>query len=248
MHDLVPVPDLERPEFAPYRTLRRQHEHRERGVFVAEGDKVVRRLIASPLRILSLLVTERWVKVFAPLLDGRPETVPVFVAPIEKMSAALLARAAPRRLLLALDGLSNAENIGAIVRNATAFGAGGILAGETCASPWLRRAVRSSMGNVFRIAVRESADLAADLHALRAAGVRCVAAHPHDGGTLLSAAPLSGDCCLVFGSEGDGLRPEVLAQCPDRAAIPMPPDVDSLNVVSAAAAFLYEAARQRGRA
>mgnify|MGYP001329875840 CR=1 FL=1 len=54
-------------------------------------------------------------------------------------------------------------------------------------------------------------------------------------------------CCLVFGSEGHGLSPAALAACDDAAAIPMPPTVDSLNVGSAAAIFLYEANRQRGR-
>jgi TrmH family RNA methyltransferase len=61
----------------------------------------------------------------------------------------------------------------------------------------------------------------------------------------LSQADLSGDCCLVFGSEGCGLSPAVLAACREAVAIPMPPAVDSLNVGSAAAVFLYEANRQR---
>ena len=82
---------------------------------------------------------------------------------------------------------------------------------------------------------------------LRARGVRCVAAHPHTDKKLLSQADFSGDCCIVFGSEGDGISPAVLEACDEAVAIPMPPTVDSLNVGAAAAVFLYEVNRQRGK-
>jgi TrmH family RNA methyltransferase len=62
---------------------------------------------------------------------------------------------------------------------------------------------------------------------------------------VLSEADLAGDCCVVLGSEGYGLRPEILASCDEQVCIPMSSGVDSLNVSSAAAVFLYEAARQR---
>jgi tRNA G18 (ribose-2'-O)-methylase SpoU len=73
-----------------------------------------------------------------------------------------------------------------------------------------------------------------------------VAAHPAAGGRTLAQADFSRDCCLVFGNEGHGISPEVLAACDEAVAIPMPPRVDSLNVATAAAVFLYEASRQRG--
>ena len=62
----------------------------------------------------------------------------------------------------------------------------------------------------------------------------------------MSDADFKGDCCLVFGSEGGGLSPAILAACDEAVAIPMPPTVDSLNVTSATSVFLYEANRQRG--
>jgi TrmH family RNA methyltransferase len=83
---------------------------------------------------------------------------------------------------------------------------------------------------------------------LRQRGIRCIAAHPHTDKKFLSQTDFSGDCCLVFGSEGDGISPAVLAACDEAVAIPMPPEVDSLNVGAAAAVFLYEAARQRRKA
>ena len=62
---------------------------------------------------------------------------------------------------------------------------------------------------------------------------------------FLTQAEFRGDCCIVFGSEGNGLSPEVLAACDEAVAVPMANGVDSLNVAAAAAVFLYEAARQR---
>ena len=87
--------------------------------------------------------------------------------------------------------------------------------------------------------------LADALRHLTERGVRCIAAHPHIEGRTLSQADFTGDCCIVLGSEGQGISPPVLAACEEAFAIPMPATVDSLNVGSAAAVFLYEANRQR---
>ena len=122
-----------------------------------------------------------------------------------------------------------------------------LLVGETSTSPYLRRAVRSSMGTVFQLPILESAGLAGTLHELRERRFHCVAAHPRADGRSVGQVDFTADCCIVFGSEGYGLSTPVLAACDDSAAIPMPPAVDSLNVGSAAAVFLYEASRQRGQ-
>jgi len=153
----------------------------------------------------------------------------------------------------AVDGLTSAENIGLLTRNCAAFGAQALIVGETCISPYLRRAVRNSMGAIFKLPIVElktggrppAPTLAGTLGQLRAAGVRCLAAHPHTNMKTVSQADFTGDCCIVFGSEGSGLSPAVLAACDEAVAVPMANDVDSLNVGAAAAVFLYEAARQR---
>jgi tRNA G18 (ribose-2'-O)-methylase SpoU len=145
-----------------------------------------------------------------------------------------------------VDALTNAENLGALVRNCVAFGVQGLLVGETSNSPYLRRAVRSSMGTIFQLPVVELASLAQTLRELRGQGIRCVAAHPHTDRRTVAQSDLALDCCLVFGSEGYGISPAVLEQCDEAVAIPMHPGVDSLNVGSAGAVFLYEASRQRG--
>ena len=272
---------LDLPELAPYRTLRRAAEHAARGIFVAEGDKVVRRLLASDFGVLSVLLPETRVTEFAPLLQARPETeIPVFavtqksvleelvgfemfqgVLAIGRIPAAvtletILADQPGPRLFAAVDGLTSAENIGLLVRNCAAFGVQALIVGETSSSPFLRRAVRNSMGAIFQLPVVElkpdsraghPRSLSAALRELRARGLGCIAAHPHTDKKFLWQADFTGDCCLVFGSEGSGLTPQVLAACDEAVAVPMADGVDSLNVGAAAAVFLYEARRQRER-
>jgi TrmH family RNA methyltransferase len=165
----------------------------------------------------------------------------------------ILAESPAPKLFAAVDGLTSAENIGLLVRNCAAFGAQALIVGETSSSPFLRRAVRNSMGTIFQLSVVElnpessSKNLAEALRELASHGVRCIAAHPHTEKKILSQANFTKDCCIVFGSEGNGLSPQVLAACDEAVAVPMADGVDSLNVGAAAAVFLYEAARQRGR-
>src|SRR5262245_9191257 len=148
-------------------------------------------------------------------------------------------------LFAAVEGLSNAENVGALVRNCAAFGVQALLVSKSSSSPFLRRAVRNSMGAIFRLPVVERLDLTTVLCELRTRGVLCIAAHPQRDKHTLWQADFSSDCCVVFGSEGYGLPADVLAGCDASVSIPMHSGVDSLNVGHAAAVFFYEACRQR---
>jgi tRNA G18 (ribose-2'-O)-methylase SpoU len=268
--------------------MRRPLDQEAQGIFVAEGEKVVRRLLESRFAVVSVVLPEKWLEDFRPLLEARPETVAVYLADkalletligfsmfqgilaVGKIPAPvslddILTRSPKPQLLVAVDALTNAENLGALVRNCVAFNTQALIVGETSSSPFLRRAVRNSMGTLFRLPVVELAKhgqrhqfttkphttnltLANCLIQLRDRGVRCLAAHPHTDKTKLSQADFTGDCCVVFGSEGFGISTPVLEACDDRVVIPMPPAVDSLNVAAAAAVFLYEVNRQRGQA
>lgn len=266
-----PVQALDLPELAPYRTMRRQNEQRTQGIFVAEGEKVVRRLLESELEVLSLLLPEKWLNDYADLLANRPEKeIHAFTAErklLEQLTGfsmyqgvlgvarvprmpelrEIMERAARPWLFLAVEGLSSAENMGGLVRSASAFGAHALITGETCCSPWLRRSVRSSMGTIFRLPIVETPHLLETLADARSCGARIIAAHPHAEDRRLSQADFSGDTVILLGSEGMGLTPAILNFSDDRVVIPMQNGVDSLNVGTAGAAFLYEANRQRGK-
>jgi tRNA G18 (ribose-2'-O)-methylase SpoU len=266
------IESLDLPELEPYRTMKWQAEHRHRGIFVAEGEKVVRRLLETNLEVISILFPEKWFVELEPILAARPEHIRAYIA--EKAALEILigftmyqgvlalgkvpanaslddifAKATTMPpLIMAVEGVSNAQNLGGLIRNCAAFGAHGIIVGETCCSPYLRRSVRGSMGTLFKLPARESPSLLEDLRELKRRGVRTVGAHPHTDRRTVSQCDLRGPSCVVFGSEGSGLTPELLAGCDDAVAIPMQNGVDSLNVGTAGALFLYEAVRQRGMA
>jgi tRNA G18 (ribose-2'-O)-methylase SpoU len=266
---IQPVQSLETPELELYRTLRRTEEHEQAGVLVAANAKVIRRLLASRFTVVSALLTPAWLEQFEPLLRKRPEQISIYVAEQKvletitgyKMHQGALAVAripprpdfenllenSPRPLLLAaVEGIASAENLGAVVRSCAAFGAHFLIVGETCGSPFQRRAVAGSMGAIFEQPVVRVNNLVKTLATLHARGVRCLAAHPRPGAKKLSAVDLRGDCCLLFGAEGPGLTRNALAACDDMVEIPMPSHMNSLNVAAATAVFLYEATRQRG--
>jgi len=221
------ITSFDAPEVAPYRTMRRSSEHDVLGIFVAEGEKIVRRLLASEFTVVSIVLPEKWLADFRPLLDARPEDITVFIAEkafLESLTgfslfqgilavakipppaplAEILANSPHPKLLVAVDELANAENLGALMRNCVAFGVHALLVGETCSSPYLRRSVRNSMGAVFQLPIWEVKmanaavqlrrddpapfSLAQTLRDLRARGIRCIAAHPHANGRTLSQA------------------------------------------------------------
>ncbi len=304
------ISSFDLPELRPYATMKRPLAHETQGIFVAEGVKVVRRLLESHFAVASVVLPEKWLVDFRPLLQARPEQITVYLAEKKFLESLvgfsmfqgvlavgkipppvslddILRKSPAPRLLVAVDALTNAENLGALVRNCVAFGVQALIVGETSSSPYLRRAVRNSMGTVFLLPVIELAKLglrhrfktkphatkltlAECLKQLRVRGIRCIAAHPHieSWSSSFSLSPITpasaqdrlrpglqrktilqanftSDCCIVFGSEGNGISASVLEACDEAVAIPMPPTVDSLNVGAAAAVFLYEVNRQR---
>ncbi len=263
------IESLELPELRPYRTLRRPADHIKEGIFVAEGEKVVRRLFASDLTVISVLLTAEWYTQLSSYgeLEGK-ERVTYFIAPKELLETIVgynlhqgimavacvpreprledLLKSADRQyLLVALDGLVNAENVGMVVRNCAGFGVDALIVGETSSSPYLRRAVRNSMGTVFRLPVVHVQSLTNTLSLLSSRnGTRIIGAHPV-GNHSIGECDFSGNICVVMGNEGEGLSAPVLNVCNEHVSIPMLNKTDSLNVASASAVFLYEATRHR---
>lgn len=269
MLNIQHVTSLDLDELAPYRTLRRPQDHLQKGIFVAEGEKIVRRLVESDLSVLSMLMTPHWYQLLVADLQKfvmHPFTIyiaekdlletivgfplhqgimAVAEVPQEHLLEDELRLAPLPYLLVALDGLVNAENVGVIVRNCAAFGVDAILVGETTSSPYLRRAVRNSMGAVFHLPIVRTQDLAESLKSLEDKnGIRVILANPSDG-IPLDEADLSGNTCLVFGNEGTGISNRILDMPFMRVAVPMKNDTNSLNVASASAVILYKASKEK---
>lgn len=262
---ITTVDDPADPRIDDYRDLttadRRPDRPGGRGLVIAEGVVVVRRLIDSPYPVRSVLGVPRRLEELAPDLDGLD--VPAYATDADVMATAVgfhlnrgvLAvadRAAPvdpvllasrARCLAVLEGVNDHENLGSIFRNAAALGVDGVLLGPRCADPLYRRSVRVSMGHVLRVPFGVLPDpWPESLQVLRAAGLRTVALTPAAGSVPLATAGLAGErVAFLLGAEGPGLTDTALAAADLRVRIPMAAGVDSLNVATAAAVAFHAA-------
>lgn len=162
---------------------------------------------------------------------------------VEDLLAAARARGEPP-LLVALDGVEDPQNLGAVIRSAHALGAHGVILPRDRAAGVTPAAAKASAGAVEHCPVARVANLSRTLERLKEEGVWSVAAVP-DGDRALPEVDLAGPTALVVGGEGEGVRPLVRRTCDFTARIPMAGRVGSLNASAAAAIALYEAARQR---
>ncbi|MBW8486426.1 TrmH family RNA methyltransferase [Actinomadura parmotrematis] len=262
MARLVPVSDPADPRLADYTSLRdvnlRKSLEAEHGLFIAEGEKVIRRAVGAGYPPRSLLMAERWAAPLADLLAG--VDAPVYVAPdatveavagfpVHRGALASLHRLplppvadviAGARRLLVLEDLVDHANVGAIFRCAAALGVDAVVLAPRCADPLYRRAIKVSMGAVFAVPHARMPRWTDGLAGLRAAGFTLLALTPDQAAVPLDKAPMGDRVALLLGSEGDGLTSRWLAEADEPVCIPMSADalangVDSLNVVAAAA-------------
>jgi len=225
----------------------------------------------TPQRLHSILLSEEKLERMRSSLEGMPETVPVFVADIRLIhdiaafhvhrgvlaagfrlppellnldsSVGHLRNRAQACILLA-EGITNVDNMGALFRNAAAFGVDGIVLDPTCCDPLYRKAIRVSMGHVLSIPYAVSTDWTSDVKRIKVEwGMTLIGAESTDDAIPLWEMPRQPRTAIVFGSEGQGLSASTLGLCDAVCKIPMSGKVPSINVAVASAAFLYELRR-----
>jgi tRNA G18 (ribose-2'-O)-methylase SpoU len=148
--------------------------------------------------------------------------------------------------LVVLEGASNPDNVGGVLRAARALGGEAAVLSPDCCDPLYRKAVRVSMGAALELPWTQSRDWRTSLDELRAAGFELVALTPHDGEDVADVGALPVRTALLLGAEADGLRRETLALAGVRLLIPMVPGIDSLNLVTACAVALDRLGWARG--
>ncbi len=258
----IVIEDPDDPRLAPFRANERglasradKRDDAGAGRFLAEGDLVVERAVAAGCAPVAALVDPGDVPPIASALDcpvygggpavrrlagglGSPQRViALFHRPPRPPVAELVAGA--RRLVVA-EAVDNPANVGAIVRNASAFGWDGLVLDHTSADPLARRALRVSMGTAFALPHARTTDLAGELSRLaRRTGLRLLALTPDAAARPIDGVDGGGRLAVLVGSERSGLS-EALLGMAEAVRIPMADGVDSLNVAAATAVACWQ--------
>jgi tRNA G18 (ribose-2'-O)-methylase SpoU len=234
----------------------------ERGLYLAESEKVIRRALAAGHRPRSFLMGKRWITDLSDLVaQAESQDVPVYFAQagvIEAMTGFHLHRGAlasmhrpplvtPQSLLrdaarvIVLEDIVDHTNVGAVFRSAAALGVDAVLITPRCADPLYRRAVRVSMGTVFQVPWTRLEPWPSGLQVLRDHGFTVAAFALGDGAISLDdlAANQPDRLAMVFGTEGDGLSRLAVKGADLVVKIPMAQGVDSLNMAAASAVAIW---------
>jgi tRNA G18 (ribose-2'-O)-methylase SpoU len=254
----------EDPRVADYRNLTdvgwRQQMEPEQGFFLAEGEKVVRRAVSAGYLPRSALMTRRWLPGLTEVLA--PFDIDVLVADeatlrevvgfrLHRGALAAFARKPVRpsdavlegaTRIVVLEDLVDHTNVGLIFRTAAALGMDAIVISPSCADPYYRRAVKTSMGAVLELPWTIAPAWPQTLTSLVQDGWQVAALTPAEDAVDLRQWHPDADAriALALGSEGPGLSAAALAAVAVRLRIPVTGRVDSLNVAAAAAIACYE--------
>ncbi len=256
MPSIITIPEASDARLEPYRDVKDRDLTGRDGLFMAEGQVVLERLFASSLcETVSVLTTARRLEA----LDISRLDAPVYVVPQEVRDATagfaihrgylalgryapplpledILAR--PRLRLLVLSAIANVDNMGGLMRNAAAFGVDAVLLDRDCCDPLYRKAIRVSVGGVFKVPHYRVDDLTG---LFAAHGIAAYALSPSGEATLDALRPAERSAFL-FGAEGPGLAPDLMNAC-ITVRIDMHGGFDSLNVATTSGIVLYQVCR-----
>lgn len=250
-----PISSLQEPGLDLYKAISDAELLRTSGLFVAEGRLVVARVLADPrYRVHSCLLNQQSFDALRPALEAGVVEGPVFVCDTTAFAAltgfdfhrgclALVHRpvAAPwpdllgdNGVVVVLEGVTNADNVGGVFRNAAAFGVTAVLLSPGCCDPFYRKSIRTSMGAALRVPFARLEPWPDGLMELRRAGFQVAALSPREPSVTLETFALTARprprLALLVGTEGPGLTAEA-ERCADvRVRIPIAGLVDSLNL------------------
>jgi tRNA G18 (ribose-2'-O)-methylase SpoU len=267
MAELIEVTDASDPRLADYRDLRdvelRKHLEAAHGLFLAEGEKVVRRAAEAGFPARSFLMAPRWLDGLADVLER--SDAPCYVVSEELAEevtgfhvhrgalASLERRPLPSvpevlagaRTVVVLEDVVDHTNVGAIFRSAAALGVDAVLLSPRCADPLYRRSIKVAMGAVFWVPYARLESWYDAVAELAKEGFTTVALTPAADALEIEDAVRGLDrVALLMGSEGPGLSRRWMETADRRAVIPMAAGIDSLNVAAATAVACYVTARR----
>ena len=261
MADLIPIDDPADPRVAAYRDVKERDLVGRQGLFIAEGETVLRAFVRdAPERLESLLIDGKRAGKLAEVFEALPDRVPVYVVgqavldaiagfhlhrgvlavgrkPEPLSAEALLAAAPVGATVLVLMGIANHDNLGGIFRNAAGFGVDGVILDADCCDPFYRKAIRVSIGATMTVPtawLAQGEDVAA---LLERHGFQGLALSPAADEILARLEPPA-RAAVVLGAEGPGLPAAVMARL-RTVGIPMAGGFDSLNVATTSGIVLH---------
>jgi RNA methyltransferase, TrmH family len=237
------------------------HARLSGGLVAIEGDHLLEEALRSGMVLKTVFVSERrevprvvprgvevlrlTEDVFGSVVETQsPQGVAALLVPPVRVLEDVMGGSGAALILIAA-GLQDPGNLGTLVRSAEAFGANGVLTTAGTVSAWNQKALRASVGSVFRVPV--VAVDASEVEGLKRRGVRLIAAVGADDFGVVAAQEMNftSACALMIGNEGAGLAAEWMELADARVTIPCPGAVESLNAAVAGSLLLYEASRQR---
>src|SRR5271170_3035566 len=238
------------------------HARLSGGMVAIEGDHLLEEALRSGTVLKTAFVSERrevpkivprgvevlrlTEELFGSVVETQsPQGVAALMVPPVFVLDDVMGASGAAPLILIAVGLQDPGNLGTLVRSAEAFGATGVLTTPGTVSAWNQKALRASVGSVFRVPVVGVG--ASELEEVKGRGVRLIAAVGAESEGVVTAQELNfmGACAVMIGNEGAGLDAEWLEMSDARVTIPCPGDVESLNAAVAGSLLLYEASRQR---
>lgn len=258
------IDDLADGRLDPYRNIRTTNLTRFSGRFIAESEPLVRRLVASPLSIESIVVdsdyldeAKRWIPDAVQLLAIAPNKVSELIGfnfhrgylacgfrpqPTEFQPLLFAEHSRTRSLpqiAVLLVGVQDPENMGSIMRSCAALGIDHLIIGPNCVDPFARRVLRVSMGNAFKLNLSETTNPTDFLKYCAENNFDSVAACLNEKSQSLENVRLERPCIVLFGNEAHGLPQPLIDLVSKSVKIDMELGTDSLNVSVAAGIFLH---------
>ncbi|MGB7961512.1 MAG: RNA methyltransferase [Propionicimonas sp.] len=263
MAQVIEIDSADDPRLSDYVSLREATMRRlletDRGIFIAEGAKVIRRAVEAGYQPRSLLLARRWLDELADLVarleapvylvsEALAEAVTGFhvhrgaLASLHRSQRFTVDEVLAGQRVVVLEDLVDHTNVGAVIRNAAGLGWNGLLVSAHCADPLYRRSIKVSMGTVFSLPWARLSPGIDLVDALREAGFIVAALAVNEPAVELDEAARRLDgrrVAIVLGTEGAGLSQRVLQGADLVVTIPMTAGVDSLNVAAASAVACY---------
>lgn len=222
---------------------------------IVESEKVVKKLLNSNTEILKVFAHSEFIEKYSNILESKNASI--YTASKEVMEqivghklhhGVMVLAKRPQYIsiedlgnkVLILNGLTSPENIGTIIRNSAAFNINSIIIDSKTCSPYARRCIRVSIGNIFKVKVYKSENLNLDLSLLKERGFRIISTANQEGAIDLPNYKFTSKACVIIGSEGHGIEKNILENSDDIIRIPIDDEVAHLNAACSSSIVLYQ--------